>query len=402
MSFLGRIVYIFLPFVFGYFLSSIYRTVNAILAPAIMETTGMSVAMVGASTSVYFLAFALMQIPAGILVDCYGPRRVQSALFFVGSLGAILFGFSTGPILLILGMLLVGMGMSGGFTVGVVANRLWFNKQEFMLLNSLLFSLGSLGTVVSSWPMEALLDSMGWKWIVVSLAVITFIAAIVFLMIVPDPKVHPSKHVCENYIKGLKEIFHDRYFWKVAPIAMFSYSSIFVFQSYWISPWLQEIYGIAGKEASMYLLWVALAMIVSPIVFSGVCHLLPNWKVRYDWFAGIGALVALALQILIVSGVLGSSYVLWMLYSFFITALALLYSNLGIHFGVERAGRASAALNMLVFLGIFALQYLFSLIISLWAGESTGGGFMAAFWTLIVIQLLSFIWFCFGKSCVHE
>ncbi len=362
----------------------------------------MSIVMVGMSTSAYFLAFALMQIPVGILVDWYGPRRVQSALFLVGALGAILFGISSGPLLLILGMLLVGVGMSGGFTVGVVANRLWFNKQEFMLLNSLLFSLGSLGTVVSSWPMEAILNSIGWKWIAILLGIITFISAVAFLVIVPDPQSHRSKHSCKKYIEGLKEIYVDRYFWKVVPLAMFSYSSIFVFQSYWITPWLKEIYGITGKEGSIYLLWVALAMIVSPIIFSAVCHLLPKWKVRYDWFAGMGAGCALVLQGLIVSGIVGNSYILWLLYSFFITSIALLYSNLGVHFGIERAGRASAALNMLVFLGIFFLQYLFGFIVSLWPGDSLVGGFKLAFWIVICIQALSLTWFCFGKNCAHD
>jgi hypothetical protein len=183
---------------------------------------------------------------------------------------------------------------------------------------------------------------------------------------------------------------------------MFSYSSIFVFQSYWITPWLKEIYGVDGREASIYLLWVALAMIISPIIFSGACHLLPRWKVRYDWFAGIGAAFALILQILIVSGVMGNNYILWMLYSFFITSVALLYSNLGVHFGIERAGRASAALNMLVFLGIFFLQYLFGFIVSFWPGDLISGGFKLAFWVLIFIQALSLTWFCLGKNCAHE
>ena len=78
----------FLPFAAGYLLSYVYRTVNAVVGPRIAAELGIDLAALGVLTSAYFAGFVAMQIPAGIMLDRLGPRRVQSALLLVAALGA--------------------------------------------------------------------------------------------------------------------------------------------------------------------------------------------------------------------------------------------------------------------------------------------------------------------------
>src|SRR5699024_330071 len=103
---------IFLPFAAGFFLSYLFRTVNAVLAPDIVADTGLSAADIGLLTSMYFLAFGAFQLPLGMLLDRFGPRRVEATLLLVAALGAILFASLHSLLGLALGRPLIGMGLS--------------------------------------------------------------------------------------------------------------------------------------------------------------------------------------------------------------------------------------------------------------------------------------------------
>ena len=94
---------IILPFAFGYFLSYMFRSINAVIAGSLVETFKLSPTELGVMTSVYFLACALVQLPAGMALDRYGPRRVQATLMLVAALGAGLFSQADTLAMLILG-----------------------------------------------------------------------------------------------------------------------------------------------------------------------------------------------------------------------------------------------------------------------------------------------------------
>src|SRR5574343_541548 len=89
-------VRVFLPFALGYYLSYLMRTVNAVISPALTRELGLGAADLGLLTSTYFFAFGLAQIPVGIALDRYGPRRVEAALLLITGLGAVLFATGDG------------------------------------------------------------------------------------------------------------------------------------------------------------------------------------------------------------------------------------------------------------------------------------------------------------------
>jgi len=88
------ILRVFLPFVAGYYIAYLFRTINAVMAAPLAKEFGLGADDLGLLTSVYFLTFAAAQIPIGILLDRYGPRRIQSALLVVASAGSALFAVS--------------------------------------------------------------------------------------------------------------------------------------------------------------------------------------------------------------------------------------------------------------------------------------------------------------------
>jgi MFS family permease len=107
-----RILLVLLPFAAGYYLSYLFRTINALISAQLGSDLALGAAELGLLTAVYFLAFAAIQLPVGIMLDRYGPRRVQSALLLAAAAGAAIFGFADGLVMLIVGRALVGLGVA--------------------------------------------------------------------------------------------------------------------------------------------------------------------------------------------------------------------------------------------------------------------------------------------------
>ena len=131
-----RVARVFLPFVAGYYLSYLFRTINALIANHLSSDTGVGTADLGLLTSVYFLVFAVAQIPVGILLDRFGPRRVQSVLLLLAAAGAGLFAISTDFLSLLIGRAMIGFGVAAALTAGLKSIVLWFPRERIALLTA--------------------------------------------------------------------------------------------------------------------------------------------------------------------------------------------------------------------------------------------------------------------------
>jgi hypothetical protein len=180
------ILRVFLPFVTGYYLAYLFRTINAVMASHLATELGLGAGDLGLLTSVYFLTFAAAQIPIGMLLDRYGPRRVQSILMVVAALGSALFAASENFSMLLLGRALIGLGVAAALTAGMQALVLWFPRERVPLLNGWMVMLGALGAVTATWPAELLLASIGWRELFGLLTALTAVCAIMVHFVVPE------------------------------------------------------------------------------------------------------------------------------------------------------------------------------------------------------------------------
>ena len=97
------ILRVFLPFTAAFFLSYLFRTINALISSELSSELDLDAADLGFLASVYFLIFAALQLAVGIWLDRYGPRRVEGALLLFAAAGAMLFSLSKGFAALVLG-----------------------------------------------------------------------------------------------------------------------------------------------------------------------------------------------------------------------------------------------------------------------------------------------------------
>src|SRR5262249_33165723 len=157
------ILRVFLPFTAAFFLSYLFRSINALISSDLSFELALDAADLGFLTSAYFLTFAAVQLPVGIWLDRYGPRRVQGVLLLFAAAGAMLFSMSDGFAALVLSRALIGLGAAAAFTGGLKAIILWFPKDRVAVMNGWMVMLGALGALSATSPAEVLIDwSGGW------------------------------------------------------------------------------------------------------------------------------------------------------------------------------------------------------------------------------------------------
>src|SRR4026209_270775 len=128
---------VFAPFAAGYFLSFFFRNVNAVISKDLALEFLLAPSELGFLTSMYLLAFAAIQLPLGVLLDRYGPRRVVAALFCVAATGALVFALAREFTMLSLGRALIGLGVSAGLMGAIKAFTLWLPLARLATMNGL-------------------------------------------------------------------------------------------------------------------------------------------------------------------------------------------------------------------------------------------------------------------------
>ncbi len=394
---IGRAVgTVFLPFAGGYYLSYLYRSVNAVIADRLTADLGLDPAALGLLSSAYFLTFAAFQIPLGLLLDRFGPRRVQALLLCFAALGAGLFAVGQGAGTLILGRALIGLGVAGGLMASFKAITLWFPKDRWPLVNGCFLAMGGLGAMSATTPVEALLGVTDWRGLFAGLAAVTVAVAATIFLVVPNmgrPAEVPS---LREQLAGLATIFRDRLFWRLAPISMASMASNMSIQSLWAGPWLRDVAGFDSDRVAGYLFGLALSMTIGFVATGLVADRLAARGIGLMSVMGAGmALFSLSLGV-IVMGLVPEALWPWVLFGLLGNATALAYPQLSRHFPLAFAGRANTALNLLVFLGAFGAQYAIGLVIDQWPsvdGRSPAEAYTAAFAMVLAVQLAALAWF---------
>lgn len=141
------------PFCAGFALSYVFRNVNGAISQDLIHDMGMDAATLGLITGSYFLAFTLSQLPVGIALDRFGPRRVHSALLLVAGAGALYFSIAQDASGLIIGRLLIGIGTAGCLMSGLKAASLWFPRDALPGITGAIIMCGGFGTMTATTPL---------------------------------------------------------------------------------------------------------------------------------------------------------------------------------------------------------------------------------------------------------
>jgi len=394
---LGHLLRVFLPFALGYFLSYLFRNVNAVIAPDLVRDLALAPSCLGLLSSVYLLSFGAFQLPLGVLLDRFGPRRVEAALLLLAAGGAYLFSAAETLAGLVVARALIGLGVSACLMAAFKAFVIWFPRERLPLANGVQMISGGLGALAATTPVEAALRVTDWRGVFSAVALLTLLAALGIFLVVPEKPGSASSETFAAQLKGIGAVLGSRYFWRLAPWAFAAQAAYLSIFGLWSGPWLRDVAGYPRDAVATTLSGVAAATIAGYLVMGWLADRLarrgiPPIRVAASGMGGF-VLVQLGLQVVPPSLVVPT----WLAFGFFGTSCILPYAVLSQHFPPHLAGRANTTLNLLVFFAAFAAQWGIGAIIGLWPASTTGGyaadGYRASFLLIILLQVLAAAWF---------
>ena len=396
---------IFLPFAAGYFLSYLYRTINAVLSPYLVAELRLDATDLGLLTSVYFLTFAAFQLPLGILLDRFGPRRVEATLLLFAAAGAGLFAVSGSVMELLLGRGLIGLGVSACLMASFKAFVLWFPAARLPAVNGWVLAAGGLGALVATAPVEAALKLTDWRGLFVVLAGLSFLVAVVLLRAVPERENDAA--AASDWRTQWREtagLFRNPVFWRIAPGAVLSQASFLAIQGLWAGPWLRDVSGLDKLTAAGHLFWIAAAMVAGFLGMGQLAYRLTRHGIPPLAVSAGGMALFMGVQLAILLE-WGSPLPLWVLFGFFGTSGVLSYAVLSQSFPLALSGRVNTALNLLVFVAAFAGQWGMGAIVNHWplaGGGYADMGYRWAFGLVLAGQSITWVWLLLGSRRRRE
>ena len=385
---------VLLPFAAGYYLSYLFRSINALIAGDLAAELDLTAGDLGLLTAIYFLVFAAVQLPFGVLLDRWGPRLIQSALLLVAGIGALVFALADGVVTLMLGRALIGLGVALALMAGLKAIVLWFPPQRLALANGWFVMLGALGALTATGPAEIVVQSLGWRGLFALLAALSAAAALLILIVVPEGKHRPA--AARSHTLSVWAIYRDRRFWKIAPLSAIGIGTSWSLQGLWAAPWLADVAGLDRPAVVQHLTAMAAALAAAALLLGALADRLRRTGIPTELILAGTLGLSMAAQFALVLGLPVPSHLVWIIIAAAGAATVLSFAILAQYFPKEASGRANAALGVLHVGAAFALQSLAGLIIAQWPqtdGHYPAEAHRAAMAVGMGLQLISLGWF---------
>jgi len=386
---------VFIPFAGGFYLSILLRNVNAVIAKDLAADFALGAAELGLLTSTYFLAFAAFQIPLGVLLDRFGPRRVLAALLLLAAAGALVFGLAQGVAALALGRALLGLGVSGCLMGSIKAFTLWFPLARLATLNGCILAIGALGAMSATAPVEALAGAFGWRALFHGLAGCCGAVAALIFFLVPEKPLPGAGASWGRQFSEIGEILASVYFWRVGLPLIVVHGAYQALQGLWLAPWLADVGGLPRAAVATHLLAGALAYGVGSVVFGTLADRMAEAGLSRLAAYKFGMALAMAAFFALAANLREGLLAIIALYGFGACAAALPYAILSQHFPAALTGRVITAANIFMFVASFAFQWGIGALLRLWPaadGRYPPESYAVVFGICGVLQLGAVVW----------
>ncbi|HLH74845.1 MAG TPA: MFS transporter [Chloroflexota bacterium] len=357
---------------------------------------GLGAAETGLLASVYFLVFAAAQIPIGVLLDRYGPRRVQSVLLVIAVGGTTLFGNADSFAELLIARAMIGLGVAAALMAGLKAIVVWFPRDRVAFANGGMIMLGSLGAVTATAPTDWLLDWIGWRSLFEVLTTATLATAGLIYFAVPKSDGSSKSSVPSAKPLTLRSIFSDPRFVRIAPLSATCIGSSWAMHSLWAATWLADVEGFNRQDVINQLFTMAVGISLGALLLGTLADRLRKRGVATELLLAVFGVLFMLAELALILRVPLPSILPWSVVSVAGIATVLSYAIIADYFPIEIAARANGALNLLHFGWAFVVQYGTGLIVNQWApqdGHYPIDAYQTAFGLSLALQVLALLWF---------
>ncbi|HWV41813.1 MFS transporter [Pseudorhodoplanes sp.] len=382
-----------------YMVSQFLRNSVGVIAPNLATELNLSASEVGLLSSVFFFSFAAAQIPLGVALDRYGPRRCMLVCAGIAIVGTLMFAAVASPFWLTVARVLMGLGSSCYLMAPLALYAKRFPPDRFATLVGVQLGLGTVGTLLATAPFAFAVALIGWRMSFVVIAGMVVAAAILVSVVVKDDKdgTPRARETLRDSLKGTLAAIRVPSFWPVFAVQLASYSSFVVVVGLWGGPYLTHIYGYSLTERGNMLFVAVLAQIVGSMLWGPSDRLFNSYKIPI--LIGL-LLTAATLGLAAIVGIFSPiALFLWFVaIGLFPAVLSVVIANGKSLFPPVLVGRGMTLMNMGTMGGVFVSQSVTGAVIDLFPITTEGYalnayravfGFQAVF---ILLTLLIFLW----------
>ncbi|MFN0161214.1 MAG: nitrate/nitrite transporter [Burkholderiales bacterium] len=379
------------------------RTIMALIGPGLATELSLSASELGLLAACMFAAYAGAQLPVGVALDRWGPRRVQTVLALLTAAGFALFALSHSLAGLMTARIILGVGISAALIALIKAHSQWHAPSQVANMTGIAMVVGSLGSVLTTTPAQAALPLIGWRGIFWLLFAFTLANAAWVWFSVGDKAAPAVRRGSAGEVKVMWRILTSHRFWRFAPAASMLSVLNFAYLGLWAGPWLRDVAGYGGPQLAQTLFIYTLALMAGGYVV--------GWGASRAQARGLSARLVPALCTLgLLAAQAGLAFgpsapavvtALWLLFGFCASGGPSGYIVITQMFPLEQTGRVSTAINALTLAGAFLLQSAIGAILDLWPRTASGGwdnrGYAAVLLLSIGLQLAVAALAAFGR-----
>ena len=384
----------------AYFCSTLVRAITATLSPVLTQDFSLKASDLGLLAGGYFFGFAVMQLPLGRWLDRHGPKRVILYFLSFAVVGCVAFSMASSFAWLLASRVLVGMGVSACLMAPLTGFRRWLNGPTLVRANSWMLMTGSLGMLSSTLPVQWLMPLTGWRPLFWLLAILILLCMAVIAWIVPASPTGTVTASVGASPASYAQVWRSPYFQKMSPLAFFNYGGLISIQTLWAGPWLVKVAGYTPLESATGLFYLNACMLVTFWTWG----MLAPWLIRQGW--SIERMIAWCVPLSLLSlavNIAGGSETGWIGWAIFCMSSSILGSAqpaIGMAFKPSLVGRALSAYNLMIFSGVFCVQWGIGLLIDAFkaVGLTEVASFQAAMGGFLCCCLASYVWFIRGKA----
>lgn len=247
-----------------YVLSHYYRTSTAVIGPDLMRELALSPGALSTLAAMFFIGFALAQIPVGIALDCFGPRRTLYAMLLVAAAGSVWFAFAEEVWALSLARATMGIGCAPIYAAAIVIFARRFPPDRLATLAGVVLAAGAAGKMLATTPLAWGAEMIGWRGTFLAIAAATLAIWAIGLAVVRDPpRSHDARGATLGEVaRGVSAILGRAMIWRFFACSVSNYPAIVVVVGLWGGPYLYDIHGLGPIERGNALLIMDFALLL--------------------------------------------------------------------------------------------------------------------------------------------
>ena len=390
----NKTILIFCVFAFGFFISNLLRSITATLTPVLSSEFNLSAGNLGLLAGGYFLGFSIMQIPAGILLDRFGPKKVIGYFLIIALIGTISFALAKSFTGLLISRIFIGVGVAACLMGPLTGYRVWFEKKYQQRSNSWMLMVANIGFVTSTLPVQILIPVIGWRSIFIIIAALILISIVLISLFIPSWKTQINK-VENTNIKSLSQIWRNKFFISLIPLAFFNYGGVQAIQTLWAGPWMLNVSGYNAIQSATGLFWINVTMLFSFLIWGYFLPKISSTRIESMKIVKLGLPISyLVLLVLIIMGEKAGA-TMFALYILSSIVISLTQPAIALNFPSHLAGKSLTSLNVFLFSGTFFVQWIVGLIVdfSMSLGANIVLSYQISFSIFLFACILSYLFF---------